>query len=188
MELGVGLGGFVAVEIGLGDAPGVQLLDPTASPIAQLVDRPELDRGGRAGLGAGRDKAIPLAVVTKCALVRVAVEVAPGDDPERAGRDAVRAAVADVALNVNVLKFVINDSTGGARVLARGGHAVLAHVAHHQPATGPAPVEQLVERQLVAWFAGPGRIVVRWACPFEENCSMNFTCRHEVAESSAVLS
>ena len=48
---------------------------------------------------------------------------------------------------------------GGTRVLARGGHAVLADVAHHQPATGPAPVEQLVERQLVAWFAGPGRIV-----------------------------
>src|SRR5262249_18416807 len=116
---------------------------------------------GRAGLGTGRDEAVLLTVVAERALVRMPVEVAARDDPERAGRDAIRAAVADIALDVDVRELVIDDGARGARVLARGGDAVLADVAHHQPATGPAPVQQLVEGQLVARCRGVGRIVAR---------------------------
>src|SRR6202042_2967476 len=95
------------------------------------------------------------------ALVRMAVEVAASDHPERAGRDAIRAAVADVALDVDVRELVIDDGARGARVLARGGDAVIADVAHQQPPTGSAPVQQMVEGQLVGGCRGGGRVVGR---------------------------
>src|SRR5580693_1920842 len=102
MEIAIGLGRLVAVEVRSRDAPCMKLLDPVPCPLAQLIDRPELDRVRRASLGARRDEAVLLAVVAERAFVRMAVEVAASDDPERAGRDAIRAAVADVALDVDV--------------------------------------------------------------------------------------
>ena len=120
MELGVGFGGLVAVEVSSRDTVRLKLLDPVPCPLTQLIDRPELDRVRRAGLGAGRDEAVLLAVVAERAFVRMAIEVAARDDPERAGRDAIRATVADIALDVDVRELVIDDGAGGARVLARG--------------------------------------------------------------------
>src|SRR5205807_7400067 len=102
----------------------------------QLVDRPELDRLGRTRLGAGRDQAVLLAVVAEGTLAGVAGDGAAGDDPERTGRDAVRAAVTDVRLNVDVAELVVDDRPGRAGLLARGRRAVLAHVRHHQPSIG----------------------------------------------------
>src|SRR5271156_5517800 len=160
MERGVGLGGLVAEEVSLRYTLGVKLLDPVPRPFAELVDRPELDRVRRAGLGTGRDEAVLLAVVAERALVRMAIEVAARDDPERAGCDAIRAAVANVALDVDVRELVIDDGARRARVLARGRHAVLADVAHHQPAIGPAPVQQLVESHFLARCSGVGEIGV----------------------------
>src|SRR5439155_13112551 len=51
-----------------------------------------------------------------------------------AGGDAVRAAVADVGLDVDVLELVVEDGARRARLLTRSGDAVLADVAHHEPA------------------------------------------------------
>ena len=89
----------------------------------------------------------------------MAIEIAARDDPERAGRDAIRAAVADIALNVDVRELVIDDGACWTRVLARGGDAVLADVAHHQPPTGAAAVHQLVDGQLVARRRGAEQLV-----------------------------
>src|SRR5207253_382483 len=96
--------------------------------------RPELDRRRGARLGAGGDQALPLPVVAERAFVRVAVQVGAGDDAEGAGGDAVRAAVADVGLDVDVLELRVEDGARRAGLLARGRDAVLADVAHHQPA------------------------------------------------------
>ena len=83
----------------------VKVLHTVAGPLAQFVDRAELDRLGRTGLGAGRDEAIPLAVVAERTLVRMAIDAAAGDDTEGAGGHAGRAAVADVRLDEDVLEL-----------------------------------------------------------------------------------
>src|SRR5262249_47265200 len=87
-------------------------------------------------LGAGRDQTVALAVVAERTLVGVAAHVGAGNDAEWTGGDAVGAAVADVRLDVDVLELVVNDRAGRARLLARGGHAVLADVATDQPTRG----------------------------------------------------
>src|SRR5271154_675117 len=56
------------------------------------------------------------------------------DDAERACRDAARATVADVGLYVDVLELIMNDGTGRACLITRGCEAMLANVAHHEPA------------------------------------------------------
>src|SRR5258708_3511191 len=64
----------------------------------------------------------------------MAAEAGAGDDAEGAGCHAVRAAVANVSLNVDVLEFVMDDGPRRASLLAGGRYAVLADVAHHEPA------------------------------------------------------
>src|SRR5207302_11305495 len=71
--------------------------------------------------------------------VGVAVEAGTGDDAGGAGGDAVRAAVADVGLDVDVVGLVVEDGPGRARLLTGGDGTVLANVAHHQPARGCGP-------------------------------------------------
>src|SRR5689334_1951513 len=100
------VGGLGAVEVRPVLAPGVQLGDAAARLLAQFLDRAELDRGGRARLGAGGDQPVALAVEAERALVRQAVDRAPRNHAERAGGDAVGAAVADVGLDVYVGIFV----------------------------------------------------------------------------------
>src|SRR5262249_56632044 len=114
--------------------PALQLLDALAGTLVQLLDRAELDRRRWARLGAGWDQTIALAVVAERTLVRMAVEAGAGDDAKGAGGDAVRAAVADVGLNVDVLELVVEDGPCRAGLLTGGGDAVLADVAHHEPA------------------------------------------------------
>ena len=77
----------------------------------------------------------------------MAVEVGAGDDAEGAGGDAVRAAVADVGLDVDVLELVVDDGARRARLLAGGDDAVLADVAHHEPAASMGRAGSVSDRR-----------------------------------------
>src|SRR5207253_1596372 len=90
-----------------------------------------------AGLGAGGNETVFLAVVAERTLVRMAAEAGAGDDAEGARGHAIRAAVADVGLDVDVLELVMDDGPCRASLLAGGRDAVLADVAHHEPAALP---------------------------------------------------
>ena len=68
----------VQVEPGLGLAGRAQVRHPQRGPLAQLVQRAELDRLGRAGLGAGRVQAGAEPVVAQRALVRLPVRPRAG--------------------------------------------------------------------------------------------------------------
>src|SRR5262245_29990720 len=125
----------------------MQLAHSRAGPLAELVDRPELYRLRRTGLGAGGDESVALAVVAECALVGMAVERASRDHAEGTRGHTGRAAVADVGLNEDVLELVVDDGARRARLLTRRGDAVLADVAHHQPAPVLRLVEQSLERE-----------------------------------------
>ncbi len=92
-----------------------------------------MDGLGWTRLGAGRLQTVALAVVAERAFVRMTAHFAASDDAERAGRYAGRASVADVSLNINVLKFILNNGAGWASLVARSRQAVLAMVAHHEP-------------------------------------------------------
>src|SRR5699024_7881249 len=107
----------------------------------------ELDRGRRAGLGAGGRLVVREPVVAEGALLRDAdarhVVVRPDadavlgatlDDPEGAGADAIPAAVADVVLDDDRAVLAAEERARGADVEAAGVGAVLAHVGGHQPA------------------------------------------------------
>jgi hypothetical protein len=124
----------VQVQLRVLLARRVQVLDPQPGPFAQLVKRAELDGLGRAGLGAGRLHAGAEPVVAQRALVCLAVLLAPGDHAERAGPDAVTAAVADVVLDHHGAELGAEQRPGRAHVQAGRLGAVLAHVAGHQPA------------------------------------------------------
>src|SRR5436190_21905285 len=64
----------------------------------------------------------------------MAAEAGAGDDAEGTSGHAVRATVADVRLDVDVLELVMDDGARRASLLAGGRDAVLADVAHHEPA------------------------------------------------------
>src|SRR5262249_32250726 len=100
----------------------------------QFVDATEHDRLGRAGLRARRYKGVALPGVAQRAFVGMAIAVAAADDPERTLRHAMRASVAHVALYQKGLNFALYDRAGGTGLQAGSGQAVLADVAHHQPA------------------------------------------------------
>ena len=134
MHLGIGLTGDIAIKVRLRDTALVKLLHTFASLLAKLVDGAEMDGLGWTCLGAGRLQTIALAVIAERAFVRMTAHFAASDDAERAGRYAARATVADVSLNINVLELILNNGAGRASLVARGGQAVLAMIAHHEPA------------------------------------------------------
>ncbi len=126
-----------AVEAGLGHARRLQRVDPSRGPGPQLVQRPELDRLGRAGGGARRLQPAPQPVVAHGAFPGPPVPLALVDHPERAGGDAVAAAVADVLLHHHGAELGAHQRPGGAHLQAGGRRAVLAHVGAHQPPESP---------------------------------------------------
>src|SRR5256884_129447 len=67
------------------------------------------------------------------------------DDPERACGDARPAAVADVRLNHDGVEFGTDDGAGGTHLQASCLDAMLADVAHHQPAAVVGTLELLDE-------------------------------------------
>ena len=131
MHLGIGLTGDVAIQVRLRNAALVKFLHTVAGLITKFLDRAEVDRLGWTGFGAGRLQTVALPVITEGAFVRMTAHAVASDDAERAGRDAGRTTVADVSLNINVLKFILNNGAGWASLMARGRQAMLAIVAHH---------------------------------------------------------
>src|SRR3546814_32075 len=125
---------FRSVEIGVGDAAPVQRGHSVTGALLELIDLAELDRLGRAYLGAGRLHAALQPVVAERALMRLAVELIHGHDAEGAGRYAIAAAVADVLLHDHGVELGAENRAGRAGFQTGRGVAVLAHVAHHQPA------------------------------------------------------
>ena len=97
-----------------------------ASLFAKLVDGAEVDGLGRTCLGAGRLQTVALAVVAKSAFVRMSTQVAASDDAEGAGGHAGGAPVADVSLDIDVLKLILNNGARRASLMARGRQAMLA--------------------------------------------------------------
>src|SRR5580658_1903821 len=72
------------------------------------------------------------------------------DDAERACRHAARASVADVSLNVDVLELIMNDGAGRACLMAGGREAMLANIAHHEPAVVIRFVTRVVQGSALA--------------------------------------
>src|SRR6266704_6118606 len=152
--------GVVTVEPGV-DALRLELLDALLGPSAQLDDRPELDRVGRARLGARRLEPDAHAVVAERAFLRRARHGVHVDDAERAGGDTGPAAVAHVRLDDDRVELGADDGAGRAHLEATGLDAVLADVAHHQPAAVVGPLELLDELYVApVGTVEPPRVVV----------------------------
>src|SRR3982074_3156544 len=107
--------------------------------LLQLLDIAELDRGRRAGLGAGRRHVVFEAVVAERALVgrpRLELAVLGGavDASEGTARHAETAAVADVLLDIH--RVVLGPDQCPRRAGLEAGRigAVLAAVRQHPPA------------------------------------------------------
>src|SRR5213080_2634802 len=133
-----------AVQIGFG-ALSAELLHPFLGPLPQLRNRPELDRVGRTGLGARGLEAHLETVITEGALLRRARHRVDVDDAERTGGDTCPAAVAHVGLDHDRVELGADDGAGGTDFQAARLDAVLAHVAHHQPAAVVRALELLDE-------------------------------------------
>ncbi len=109
-------------------------LQPRRGTLAQLVERAELDRLGRACLRARRLLASLEAVVAERALPHPPVPAALVEHAERARDDAVAAAVAHVRLHHDGPELRPEQRAGRAHVQTRRLGAVLADVRAHQPA------------------------------------------------------
>src|SRR5207245_8502337 len=123
-----------AVDVRVGLAARVKRLHPVVRHRFEIIDRAERERRGGAGLRAGRAHADLEPVLAEDALVHPAGPVVERDDPERARADAVAAADAHVLVDVDGTELRAVQRAGGADLEASGLYAVLAGVAHHQPA------------------------------------------------------
>src|SRR3989454_332099 len=122
-----------------------ELVHALVGPRAQLRDRAELDRVGRTRLGAGRLEPHLQAVVAQRAFLRRGGHGVDVYHAERAGGDTGPAAVADVRLDHDRVELRPDDGPRRAHLEAAGLDAVLAHVAHHQPAAVVGTFELLDE-------------------------------------------
>src|SRR5881392_540749 len=100
-------------------------------------------------------------VITEGALLRRARNRVDVDDAERTGGDARPAAVAHVGLDHDRVELGADDGTGGTHFQAARLDAVLAHVAHHQPAAVVRTLELLDESDVAPVDAveAPGVVV-----------------------------
>src|SRR3954454_15470663 len=105
----------------------MHLFQSRIGPLAQLVQRAELDRVGRARLGARRLRPDPEPVVAERALPGAAVVLPLVDDAVGAGGDAVAAAVADVLLHDHGVELRPEQGSGRTDVETCGVGAVLAY-------------------------------------------------------------
>src|SRR5262245_26328798 len=127
-SLGVG-----AVELRVLEAHRLQRLDPLLGLRDELVAEAELDRVGRARLGAGGPEPVVDAIVAERALLCGPGRLVEAHHAEGARGDAVAAPVAHVLVDVDRAVLGPIDGAGRARVEAAGLRAVLAHVGHEQP-------------------------------------------------------
>src|SRR5207237_7407742 len=105
----------------------------TARTLVELIQRTELNRVRRTGLGARRLQPALQPVVAQRAFVRLAVVDVQLDDAERTRRNTVPAAVADVLLDHHSTELRSKQGPSRARFQAAGASAVFAYIAHHQP-------------------------------------------------------
>src|SRR5215510_9792117 len=137
---------LVAVEARLRHPLPAQLVHARAGDLLHGRELAELDRLGRARLGARRRQVGLQPVVAEGALAGQAARLVETDDVVRAGRDAVAAAVADARLDIDGVELRPDDGVGRAHLHAARQRAVLADVAHHAPgdaALGGGPLVEL---------------------------------------------
>src|SRR5438093_11294199 len=136
----------VAVQARLRHPLAAQLVQARAGDLLHRGQIAELDRLGRARLGA-RGRQVGLQpVVAEGALAGQPAGLVEADDVVRTGRDAVAAAVAHVRLDVDGVELRPDDGVGRAHLHAARQRAVLADVAHHAPgdaALGGGPLVEL---------------------------------------------
>ena len=118
--------------------------------VAQIANLAELDRLRRTRLGAGRLHASLKTVVTECAFLRGPRGRIDFDHAKRAGRNTIAAAVAGIGLNDDRVEFGPGDRAGGADFETRRLDAVLAHVAHQEPAPVLPVLSELLDEFDVA--------------------------------------
>src|SRR6266852_3277799 len=123
----------------------VQLLHPPLSPLLELADRPELNGLSGTRLCAGGHHTRLEPVVAQRALLRRSRCVVDVDHAERARGDAHTATVAHVRLNHDGVELGADDRAGGTHFEAGGAHAMLAHIAHHEPASAAAILAELLD-------------------------------------------
>src|SRR5919106_833973 len=116
----------------------------------EIGDRSKVDRVGRARLRARGLEPVLQPVVAERALLRGARRWIGPDDPERAGPDAVAAAVAGVGLDHHRVELRPDDGAGRAHLETARPHAVLAHIAHQEPAAVGAIGRELLDEPHVA--------------------------------------
>src|SRR6266852_4162961 len=136
---------IVAVQPGALLALGLKLVNTLLRAGAQFGDRPELDRISGAGFRAGRLQPHLHAVVAQRAFLRRPRGRVHVDHAEGAGGDAGAATVAHIRLDHDGVEFGPDDGAGGANLETARLHAMLAHVAHHQPAPVVRALELLDE-------------------------------------------
>src|SRR5436309_3388281 len=136
---------IVAVEPGAHFALRLELVHALLRAGAQLADGAELDRVGRTGFRAGGLEPDAHAVVTERALLRRARDHVHIDDAKGTAGDAGAAAVAHIRLDYHGVELGADDRAGRAHLDTAGLDAMLAHVAHHEPAAVVRAVELLDE-------------------------------------------
>src|SRR2546428_2190800 len=123
-----------AVQIRAALAGVLQLTQSSVRHFLEIDDGAEVDRPGRTGLGAGGLEAHLHAVVAERALLRGPRHRVDADDAEGAGPDAITTTVARIGLDDNRVQLGADDGARRAHLQAAGPHAMLADVAHHEPA------------------------------------------------------
>src|SRR5207253_4765381 len=136
--------GAVQVSAALAGAP--QLPEPRLGLRLEIGDGAEVDRLGRACLRACGLEARLHPVVAERALLGGPGYGIDVDHAERARADAVAAAVARIRLDDDRIELRPNDGARRAHLQAARPDAVLADVAHHEPAAvAPGGAELLDE-------------------------------------------
>ena len=150
----------------------MQLLHSLARYLMQFRDGTKLNRFRWTRFSASRLEAILLSVITERALMCAAIRLVTIKHSKGTRRHAVTAAITDVLLHVNISKFVVDDRSGRARFLTRRLHAVLAHIAHHQPAIALHFMTELLDESDVSprGVRKHGRVVIAVAGPMKAVC------------------
>src|SRR5438046_6836342 len=131
----------------------------------ELVAEAELDGVGGTGLGARGSEPVVDPVVAERALVRAPRVMVEGDHAERAGADAVPAAVAHVLVDVDGAELRAIDRPRRAGVEAAGLGAVLADVRHEEPGELTVGLGLLHEADEAVCLVRKGRVVLVGAGP-----------------------
>src|SRR5439155_10580064 len=143
--------------------PGLmQLLHALLRSTLKIADRAKLDRLRRASFRAGRLQATLHPIITERALLGGTWHRVGFDDAETASSDAVSAAITGVRLNDDRIELGPYNRARRTNLQARCLDAMLAHIAHQEPAAVlPVLSELLDELHMTPVNAvEPARVVV----------------------------